>query len=136
MDETLNYDLIKGCLCWFWDKNEAKKRIGILVDYFGPESPYPFYEMDGGVYSHCEPVKYKDVLFYNENPMKEVYLTAKEKAEKGIIEAIDNFLDEEKKIYKDRLPNENMAMEQDNIHHACGESDEVCEAIRKYMELI
>lgn len=132
----MNYDLLKGHLCWFWDKSEARKRIGILVEYFGEGNPYPFYEMDGGVFAHCEPVKYKDVLFYEENPMKETYLTAKEKAEKGIINAIDNFLEEEKKAYKESLPNPNMAMEQDNIHHACGESDAVCEAIRKYMELI
>jgi hypothetical protein len=132
----MNYDLLKGCLCWFWDRNEAKPRIGILVDYFGPENPYPFYEMDGGVYAHCKPASYKDITFYNENPMKQTYLSAKEKAKEGILGAIDTFLAEEKESYKNESPNANIAMEKDNIHRVCGESDEVCEAIRKYMELI
>lgn len=132
----MNYDLLKGCLCWFWDRDEAKKKVGILVEYFGPENPYPFYEMEGGVFKNCEPVDTKDVVFYRESPMKKVYLTAKEKAQKEILEKIDEFLNEELKQYKNELPNPNIAMEKDNIHAVCAESKEVQEAIRKYMELL
>ena len=130
----MNYDLLKGCLVWFWNK-ETDRKLGVLAEY-DPESPYPYYEMNGGCYRNCEPAEYKEVKFYNENPMKSVYLSAKEKAEQGIINAVDSYLQDAKQQYEDFLPNTNIAMENDYIHNACGESDEVCEAIRKYMELI
>lgn len=136
MDDIINYDLLKGCLCWFWDRNEAKPRIGILVDYFGPESPYPFYEMDGGLYAHCKPAEYKEIKFYHENPMKSVYLGAKEKAQKKIIDTIDGYLTEESQNYIDYQPNTAVAMENDKIHVACAESEEVQNAIKEYMEIL
>ena len=131
------YSTLKGCLCWFWNTNEAEKKIGILADiYQDEETPVTFYELNGGVFKNCEPAKYKDVMFANENPMKSVYLSAKEQAEQGIIDAVESYLEDAKQQYEDFKPNYTIAMENDYIHKACGESDEVCEAIRKYMELI
>ena len=133
----MNYRLLKGCLCWFWNRDEKNKTVGIFVDsYICQDSTTFFYELGGGVYLNCEPAEYKDIMFYNENPMKQGYLTAKEKAERGILEAVDMFLQEEKQQYIDESPNYEIAMENDNIHKVCGESEEVCEAIRKYMELL
>lgn len=133
----MDYNLLKGCLCWFWNTNGNEKKIGILADYYEDgEVPYSFYELNGGLFRYCEPAEYKDVKFFNENPMKSVYLSTKQKAEQGIIDAVDSYLQDAKQQYEDFLPNTNIAMENDYIHKACGESDEVCEAIRKYMELI
>ena len=101
----MNYRLLKGCLCWFWN-NESSKKIGIFVDYFQDEDcpeMTTFYELNGGCYKYCEPAKYKDIMFYEDNPMKQVYLSAKEKAEQGILDAVEEYFKEALDYYKDEF---------------------------------
>lgn len=133
----MNYNLLKGCLCWFWNTNGNEKKIGILADYYEDgESPFSFYELNGGIFRYCEPAEYKDVMFYNENPMKSVYLGAKKKAEENIICAIDGYLNEVMDDYIDEMPNVIEGMRSNKEHVACAESEEVVKAIERYMELM
>ena len=91
-----------GCLCWFWDKNEAKKKIGILVDYFGEDNPYPFYELDGGVYSHCEPVEDYEISLYADKDCTTAGLRRKERA---LVEAIEESISDNLEYYKEEYNN-------------------------------
>lgn len=133
----MNYNLLKGCLCWFWNTNEAEKKIGILADiYEDEETPITFYELNGGLFKYCEPAKYEDVVFYNENPMKSVYKKAKEKAARDIICAIDGYLNEVMDDYIGEMPNVIEGMRSNKEHVACAESEDVIKAIERYMELM
>ena len=135
----MDKNLLKGCLVWLWNNNETDKQIGILADVY-EDKEYPeqntYYALNGFGYKNCEPVEYKDVMFYNENPMKQVYLTAKEKAAQGIVDAVDEYFKDVKGDYEDELPNYVEGMRANKDHFACGESDGVVKAIEKYMELV
>jgi hypothetical protein len=129
----LEKDLI-GTLCWFWHNNEVNKKIGILADiYVDEEFPEQttFYELNGGSYTHCEPVKEEHITFYAD---RDCTTKGYRKAQRELVETVEEYLNDAKEQYIDEIPNYEIAMEQDNVHCACGESDEVVEAIRKLME--
>lgn len=129
----MNYDLLKGKLCWFWNK-ENDLHIDIFCDYY-QDKEFPeqntFYSLNGS-YKYCKPAKVQDVMFYQ----ADTYLSAKEKAEQGIIDAIDEYFKDVLPDYKDDLPNYVEGMRKNKEHIACGESDGVVKAIEKYMELL
>ena len=130
---VLEKDLI-GTICWFWYDNEVNKKIGILADIYIDEE-YPeqttFYELNGGGYPRCEPVKDYEVAFYADRDCSTAGLR---RAEKNVIETIEQYINEAKEQYIDEVPYYEIAMEQDKVHCACGEDEEVVEAIRKLME--
>ena len=62
------YIIDHKCLCWFWERDDAKQ-IKYLTAY-RPEEKYPFVgylDVFGYcTYSHCRPVRKDEVTFYED----------------------------------------------------------------------
>lgn len=62
------YIINHKCLCWFWERDDAKQ-IRYLTAY-RPEENYPFVGYLNGYgycsYSHCRPVSRDEVTFYED----------------------------------------------------------------------
>ena len=125
---------IKGTLCWFWNNNEVNKKIGILADiYVDEECPEQttFYELNGGLFKHCEPADEKDITFYAD---KDCSTRGLRKAKKALIEAIEENLQEQMNYYEensDDYINYVEAALDDKVHVSCFQDEKILKLARK-----
>lgn len=125
-----------GCLGWFWNRNESRKTIGILANYFKDEE-YPeqnsYYSLDGFSYDNFEPAKEKDVVFYEDKALES---SARRKAKRELANAIEYFLMKNIEYYERSYPEGGEYLDEaieDKLHYQCLEDDTVVE---KTLELL
>ena len=112
----------------------TKKKIGILADmYIDDEYPEQnsFYELNGGVYSNCEPANEEDIPFYAD---KNSSTRGQRKAKKDLINAIEEYLEDKMEYYEensDEYINYVEASLDDEVHVSCFQDEKILELARK-----
>lgn len=126
-----------GCLCWFYNRNEATPAIGILADIYNDEE-YPeqktYYALNGGVYSRCEPVKEGEFTLYAD---RDCTTARRREAKKDLINTIEDFLEEHISYYEEKYEGRAgdylEAALDDKLHHTCLEDEKVIEKTKQLM---
>ncbi len=65
-DQNEDYSKMLGCIGWFWDNSESYKLIGILTEYRGKGSIYPFCRNRSAHFANFRPAKKSELKFWED----------------------------------------------------------------------
>lgn len=61
----INYEDMIGCVGWFWDNQNDKKALSVLLEY-RPLTGFPFITQNGSDFANFTPVKKSELKFWGE----------------------------------------------------------------------